>query len=73
MVEQTPPSGLKSAVKRARSQAATTGELQPTGKGFSHISVPDELADFVQRILTDGTYARAIERIGDEDPDLADV
>jgi hypothetical protein len=33
----------------------------------------EEVADFVQRILTDGTYAQAVAGIGNEDPDLADL
>ncbi len=37
------------------------------------ISVPDELADFAARVLTDGSYARAAERLGVQDPDLADA
>jgi hypothetical protein len=32
-----------------------------------------DLADFVQRILTDGTCAREVARIGEEDLDLASI
>lgn len=35
--------------------------------------VPDELSDFVTRVLGDGTYARAVEQIGRDDPDPATV
>jgi hypothetical protein len=34
-------------------------------------SVPDELAMIVQQILADGSFARDVERMGREDPDIA--
>jgi hypothetical protein len=66
---------LEAAVERARARAARTGELRPiVGGSFAvSVSVSDELAEFVQRILTDGTYAHAVGRIGEEDPDLANI
>lgn len=66
-----PPFEFEAAVKLARSRAAATGELRAAGKGLSETFVPDELRDFVRQILADGTYARTVERIGREDPDLA--
>lgn len=66
-------SGLEAAVARARLRAATTGELRPTFTGSTVAPVSEELADFVQTILTDGTYAEAVAGIGIDDPDLADI
>ncbi len=72
-MQQAFPAELEAAVERARSRAARTGELRPVVRGSFAAIVPDELADFVQQILTDGTYARAVERIGEQDPDLANI
>jgi hypothetical protein len=59
------------AVVRARDRAAATGEPRPGGKGLAAVPVTAELAEFVQRVLSDGTYARAVEQLGREDPNLA--
>lgn len=64
---------LEGAVERARARAAETGELRAVVSGSVTGCASDELAEFVERILTDGTYARAVARIGEEDPDLANV
>ncbi len=61
------------AVARARFQAAATGELRPILTPSSVTPTSEELGDFVDRILKDGTYAQAIASIGNDDPDLADV
>lgn len=70
---QTSPAGLDAVIDRARRRAAETGELRPTGRRLSSLAVPDDLAEFAQRVLTDGTYARTVERIAADDPDLADA
>ncbi len=62
---------LEAAVVRARARAEKTGELRPVVTGSFAPAVSDELAHFVERILTDGTYARAVAHIGEIDPDLA--
>ena len=72
-IEPEASSELDAAVARARFQAAATGELRPILTRSSGAPMSEELADFVDRILTDGTYARAIAGIGNDDPDLADV
>ncbi len=71
-LEHPLPEGLEAAVEHARLRAARSGELQPTSTS-AETPVPDELSDFVTRVLGDGTYARAIEQIGRDDPDLATV
>jgi len=72
-MERVTPVELEAAVERARARAARTGELRPVLSGSFAASVSAELADFVQRILTDGTYAQAVARIGEQDPDLANI
>ncbi len=72
-MEQAVPANLEAVVERARARAARTGELRPVVSGSFAPAVPDEVADFVQRILTDGTYASAVKRIGEQDPDLANI
>jgi hypothetical protein len=67
------PVGVEAAIERARSWAAKSGELHPASGDSWRDEIPDELADFVGRVLSDGTYARAVERIGHEDPDLATI
>lgn len=72
-IEPGTSSELEAAVARARVRAATTGELRPTVNGTAVAPLSEELTDFVQKILTDGTYAQAVAGIGIEDPDLADL
>jgi hypothetical protein len=61
------------AVERARVRAERTGELPAAPNRLQVTVVPDELAEFVDRILTDGTYAREVALIGGEDADLASI
>ncbi len=70
-MEHPVSSELESAVTRARQRAAETGELHPAGSGLAGPPISPELAEFVRRVLTDGTYEQAVEQIGREDPDLA--
>jgi hypothetical protein len=70
-VEFSTPSEFELAVARARNRAAATGEPRPGEKGLAAVPVPAELAEFVQRVLSDGTYARAVEQLGREDTNLA--
>lgn len=72
-MEQLVPAELEAAVERARRRAAATGELRAGASRSAASVIPVELADFVERILTDGTYAEAVARIGEEDPDLATI
>ena len=72
-IEHEASTELEAAVARARARAAATGDLHPIITGTLHGSVSEELADFAQRILTDGTYAREVSRLGQEDPDLAAI
>ena len=72
-IEHEAPTELDTAVARARARAAATGDLRPIITGTFEGSVSEELADFAQRILTDGTYAREVRRLGQEDPDLATI
>ena len=72
-MERALPAGLEAAIERARSRATKSGELHPHAAGPAMAAVPDELAEFVSQILSDGTYARAVEQIGREDPDLATI
>ncbi len=72
-MEHATPSEFEAAVIRARARAARTGELDPKLSGSFATSVTIEVADFLERILTDGTYSREVARIGEEDPDLASI
>ena len=72
-IEHEAPTELDTAVARARARAEATGELHPIISGRFEGSVSEELADFAQRILNDGTYAREVRRLGQEDPDLASI
>lgn len=72
-MQQSLPSELDAVVARARARAASTGELRPEVTGSFAAAIPDEVADFVQQILTDGTYAEAVKSIGEQDPDLATI
>jgi hypothetical protein len=63
---------LQLTVERARKRADETGELRPALRsGFTRRPVSAELAEFVHRVLTDGTFAEAVRQIGIEDPDMA--
>jgi hypothetical protein len=64
---------FEAVVERARARAASTGELHPDVAGSSATPIPEELRDFVRQILADGSYAREVARIGEEDPDLAGI
>lgn len=70
-MEDRTSSELLSAVARARKRAADSGELKPAGRGLDTVPVSAELAELVRRVLSDGTYAQAVEQIALEDPDLA--
>lgn len=72
-VEQQAVSDFEAAVERARARAAATGELKPTSRRLDAVPASLELAEFVRRVLTDGTCARAVEEIGREDPNLASI
>lgn len=67
------PAGLDATIERARSRATKSGELHPQTAGPAMAAVPVELGEFVSQILSDGTYARAVERIGREDADIATI
>jgi hypothetical protein len=67
------PVDLAAAVERAGTLASRSGELRPLINHSVRAVVSDELADFVERILTDGTYAGEVTRIGEHDPDLASL
>jgi hypothetical protein len=67
------PVDLAAAVERARTRASRSGELRPFINNSVRAVVSDELAAFVERILTDGTYAEEVTRIGEHDPDLASL
>jgi hypothetical protein len=62
---------LGAAVARARS--AASGWLDPVRRAPDEAATPAEVGAFVRRVLTAGTYARAAERIGADDPDLATI
>jgi hypothetical protein len=64
---------LGAAVARARERAARSGELARVRRAPDAPPPPAEVGAFVRRILSDGTYARAVERIGTDDPDLATI
>jgi hypothetical protein len=70
-MEDRTSSELVSAVARARKRAGESGELKPAGRGLDAVPVSGEFAKLVRRVLSDGTYAQAVEQIGREDPDLA--
>jgi hypothetical protein len=61
------------AVSRARARAERTGELEPIPSGALALSIEDDLADFLQCIVTDGTYVDEVARIGEADPDVATI
>ncbi len=72
-MEPTLAADLEVVIEHARVRAARSGELRPVVTGSFAAAVSDEVADFVQQILTDGTYARAVKLIGEQDPDLANI
>jgi hypothetical protein len=52
-------------------RAAATGELRPIEKRLDAVPVSPKLAEFIRRVRSDGTFARAVDEIGREAPDLA--
>lgn len=62
---------LRVAVERARRRAQATGELRPNGTRSLRRPVLPELREFGHRVLTDGSYAEAVEQLGIEDPEIA--
>ncbi len=64
---------FEAAVAHARAQAAASGGLRGVVRGSFAAAVSEEVAEFAQMVLTDGTYARAVDQIGQLDPDLANI
>jgi hypothetical protein len=71
-MERIAAEDLAAVVARARDRAARTGELRPVMAGSFASAVPGDVADFAEQILRDGSFASEVERIGRDDPDLAD-
>ena len=72
-IEHGRPSKLRAAVERSRCRAQPSRELRPIITGSFARPVTSELAAFVDRILTDGTYVRAVAHLVADDPELADT
>jgi hypothetical protein len=70
-VEQPVESQLEATVERARARAAATEELRPIEERLDAVPVSPKLAELVRRVRSDGTFARAVDEIGREAPDLA--
>jgi hypothetical protein len=70
-VERPVVSQFEATVERARARAAATGEHRPIEKRLDAVPVLPKLAEFVRRVRSDGTFARAVDEIGREAPDLA--
>jgi hypothetical protein len=62
---------LAAVVERARKRAAAAGELTPA-RGELGPTLRPEVGELILQLLRDGTYAKAVERIVAEDPELAD-
>lgn len=71
-MEPGAPSELHVAVEHARARARSSGELRPVITGSFSPSVSDELAAFVERVIGDGTYIKAIAQLVADDSELAD-
>lgn len=72
-MEKDLPPELRAAIQRARARAEASGELRPQRSAGGLRPLPAEVAAFVTRILSDGTYAEEIERIGADDPGVASI
>ena len=72
-IEHDRPSELQMAIERAGGRAQSSRELRPIITGSFARPVTSELAAFVDRILTDGTYVRAVAHLVADDPELADT
>jgi hypothetical protein len=70
MTRKLPPE-VEAAVSRARALAEANGELPASHPGVGLPEMPPEAVSFVKRVLTDGSYAEAVRRLGAEDPDIA--
>lgn len=65
------PPEVEAAVLRARARAEANGELPPSQRGGGLPVIPPEAAAFVRRVLSDGTYAEAVDELCSDDPDIA--
>jgi hypothetical protein len=72
-MRQTLSPELEVAVELARSRAGESGELQAVILDGPRSALPEEAIAFVRQILTDGTYAEEVRRIGTEDPEVASI
>lgn len=66
-----PDVNLAAAVDRARARAAALGELRPPTIGPIESVFTDEARTIVEDWKRDGGYARALEAIADDCPDIA--
>jgi hypothetical protein len=71
-IDHTRPNDLQVAVERARARGQSSGEFRPVIAGSFVLPVSDELAAFIDRILSDGTYFEAVAQLVADDPELAD-
>lgn len=65
------PAELEAAVARARERAKLAGELEPKHSGTGLPLLPDEARRFLEQVLSNGSYAEEIRRLGAEDPEIA--
>lgn len=70
-VKKPLPAELEAAVARARERAKLAGELDPKHSGTEFPLLPDEARRFVEQVLSNGSYAEEISRLGAEDPEIA--
>ena len=72
-MEKTLPAELEATVRRAQARAEESGELRPVPTSRHLRSVPGEVVTFVRQVLSDGTYADAIESLGAKDPEIESI
>ena len=63
---------LAAVVERARQRAAAAGELTPA-RGLPIAAIRPAVGEMILDLIRDGTYAKAIANVVDEDPELADL
>ncbi len=64
--------GLEAIVERVRKDIIAAGEHKAPAAGEYVSPLAAEERDAIMALLRDGTYHRAVARVGQEDPELAD-
>ena len=62
---------LRDAIERSR-PAVEAAKARQRDRRADRVSLPAEARDAISRLIADGTYARAVNSVVAEDPDLSD-